>query len=100
MTPTDTRIDSMTALGPIERAEMVPGSAFSSLLGSQEDLGLTLDESKELAAYQRSLVILGPAGGAVMLCPGNQVGTPPEQRCAYSAKCPLLRAGKAPRSEE
>ena len=65
-------------------------------MGSQADLGLTMDESKELANYQRSLVILGPAGGAVMLCPGNQVGVPVEQRCAYAAKCPLLRAGKAP----
>jgi hypothetical protein len=55
-----------------------------------------MDESKELAAFQRSLVILGPAGGAVMVCPGNQVGVPTEQRCAYAAKCPLLRAGKAP----
>jgi hypothetical protein len=31
-----------------------------------------------------------------MVCPGNQVGVPTEQRCAYAAKCPLLRAGKAP----
>ena len=69
---------------------------FSSLLGTQADLGLTTDESKELLAYQRSLVILGPAGGSVMLCPGNQVGIPPEERCAYAAKCPLLRVGKAP----
>jgi hypothetical protein len=69
---------------------------FSSLLGTAAELGLTIDESKELASFQRSLVILGPAGGAVMLCPGNQVGVPTEQRCAYAAKCPLLRAGKAP----
>ena len=69
---------------------------FSSLLGTSAELGLTMDESKELVAFQRSLVILGPAGGAVMLCPGNQVGVSPEQRCAYAAKCPLLRAGKAP----
>ena len=69
---------------------------FSSLLGTADELGLTMDESKELASFQRSLVILGPAGGAVLLCPGNQVGVPTEQRCAYAAKCPLLRAGKAP----
>src|ERR1035441_7455980 len=69
---------------------------FSSILGTQAELGLTMDESKELVSFQRSLVILGPAGGAVMLCPGNQVGTPPEQRCPYAAKCPLLRADKAP----
>jgi hypothetical protein len=55
-----------------------------------------MDESKELVAFQRSLVILGPAGGAVLVCPGNQVGVPTEQRCAYAAKCPLRRAGKAP----
>jgi hypothetical protein len=69
---------------------------FSSILGTQAELGLTMDESKELVSFQRSLVILGPAGGAVMICPGNQVGVSPEQRCAYAAKCPLLRAGKAP----
>ena len=86
----------MTALGPLERAEMAPGSTFSSILGTKTELGLTLEESQELASFERSLVILGPAGGAVMICPGNQVGLSPEQRCPYAAKCPLLRAGKAP----
>src|ERR1035441_9046590 len=69
---------------------------FSSILGTQEDLKLTLDESKELVSFQRSLVILGPAGGAVMLWPGNQVGGSPEPPSAHAAKCPLLRAGRAP----
>lgn len=71
---------------------------FSSLLGTQEDLKLTLDESKELVAFQRSLVILGPAGGSVMICPGNQIGVRPEDQCPYAAKCPLLRMQKAPAS--
>jgi len=36
------------------------------------------------------------AGGAVLVCPGNQQHTPPEQKCPYAAKCPLIRALKAP----
>ena len=60
------------------------------------DLGLTPDEAKELEAYQTSNIILGPAAGSVLLCPGNQVGTPLEQRCAYYFKCPLRRMNKAP----
>ena len=69
---------------------------ISSLLGTAAELDLTMDESKELVAFQRSLVILAPPGGAVLVCPGNHVGVPTEQRCAYAAKCPLLRCRSHP----
>lgn len=92
----DSRSEALTELEPMDQAVLAKTSSFTSILGSTEDLDLTLEESRELVAFQRSLVILGPAGGAVLLCPGNQINTPPEQRCAYAAKCPLLRARKAP----
>jgi hypothetical protein len=60
------------------------------------DLGLTPSEQVEFDSYQLSTAILGPAAGSVLLCPGNQVNTPPEARCPYWAKCPLRRMGKAP----
>jgi hypothetical protein len=67
-----------------------------SLLVSDEDLGLTAEETQELAFYQTALTILGPAAGSVLMCPGNQLNVADEDRCPYSSKCPLLRMGKAP----
>jgi hypothetical protein len=92
----DTRIDDLIELDPAERASLSPSSSFTSILGSTAEMDLTNEESMELLAFQRSLIILGPAGGAVLMCPGNQVNVRPEDRCPYAAKCPLLRAQKAP----
>lgn len=92
----DTRIEDMTQLDALEAAELRPNFTFSSILGTQADLNLTEPEARELLAFQRSLVILGPAGGAVLMCPGNQKNYRPEDMCPYAAKCPLLRAEKAP----
>jgi hypothetical protein len=96
MNPSDTRIEGLVSLDEADRATLRPSFSFSSILGNQADLNLTREESQELLAFKQSLIILGPAGGSVLMCPGNQVGVRPEDRCAYSAKCPLLRAGKAP----
>lgn len=76
----------------------IPTSQFSvtSLIASEEDLGLTVDEKKALETYQTALLVLGPAAGSVLLCPGNQDNLAEQDRCPYSAKCPLLRMGKAP----
>jgi hypothetical protein len=63
------------------------------------NLGLTPSEQQEFDAYQTSNEILGPAAGSVLICPGNQVGTPVDSRCPYYAKCPLRRMGKAPQDK-
>jgi hypothetical protein len=89
----------MAVLDPMDRAAMEKTASFSSILGESTDLNLSVEESKELLAFQKSLVILGPAGGAVMMCPGNQTNARPEDKCPYFAKCPLLRAQKAPKDK-
>jgi hypothetical protein len=71
----------------------------NSLLAGTEDLGLTEAEAAEFEAYQTSTNILGPAAGAVLICPGNQIGAPLDQRCPYYAKCPLRRVNKAPENK-
>jgi hypothetical protein len=75
-----------------------PKTCINSLLPST-DLGLTKEEQIEFDAYQVTTTILGPAAGAVLLCPGNQEKTLPDDRCPYFAKCPLRRAGKAPKDK-
>lgn len=90
------RVSDLTVLTEVDRATMAPSPTVPSLLGTRADLGLTDAENQELMNYQRSLVILGPAGGAVMMCPGNQVGVRPEDQCPYAFKCPLMRMQKAP----
>jgi hypothetical protein len=45
---------------------------------------------------QQALVVLGPAGGAVTTCPGNQVGIEAHQRCPLAPKCEMLKAMQAP----
>lgn len=96
MIPSDLRIEDMVSIDAADIASLRPAFTFSSILGDSLELKLTDPEAKELMAFQRSLVILGPAGGAVLMCPGNQVDVKVEDRCPYAAKCPLLRAQKAP----
>ena len=93
----DEEDDSMEDLVQIN-IDMVPISQPKALSFFLEagDLGLTKEEADQLEAFQTSSEILGPAAGSVLLCPGNQVGTPLDKRCAYYFKCPLRRAGKAP----
>lgn len=78
----------------IKTQESLP--AFSLSCG---DLGLTTEEQHELNLYQESQSILGPAAGSILLCPGNQVNTKPNERCPYFFKCPLRRMGKAPQNK-
>jgi hypothetical protein len=79
----------------------VPAPKFNvtSLIASDADLGLTVDERQALESYQTAMLVLGPAAGSVLLCPGNQDNLDEQDRCPYSAKCPLLRMGKAPESK-
>ena len=73
----------------------VPTENVNGLLATSEDLGLTGEEKQELDNYQSALRILGPAAGAVLMCPGNQENVADEDKCPYSSKCPLLRMHKA-----
>lgn len=93
----DARSDDMLPVLPPELA-VVPKSKFSfdSLLPKPTALPLTPEQIAELANFEASLVILGPAAGQVLVCPGNQEGLDLEKKCPYAAKCPLLRVKKAP----
>lgn len=82
----------------LDAPSIIPPSSSLSYLAAG-DLGLTPEEAREMEAYQTSNEILGPAAGSVLICPGNQIGTPIDERCAYHAKCPLRRMGKAPRDK-
>jgi len=66
-----------------------------SLLATGADYGLTVEEKAEVDAYQKTMEILGPAGGGILMCPGNQDGIDEQDKCPHSAKCPLLRMQKA-----
>jgi hypothetical protein len=68
---------------------------LGSLLATEADYGLTVEEQKEVTAYQKTMAILGPAGGAILVCPGNQDDIDEQDKCPHSAKCPLLRMHKA-----
>jgi hypothetical protein len=99
--PTDTRSDDLLPVLPVDSAgvALTPAFSFDSLLPKAGDMQLTTAEVEELIAFEKSLIILGPAGGAVLLCPGNQIDVPADQRCPYAAKCPLLRMQKAPQNK-
>lgn len=73
-----------------------PKISVTDLIASDDDLNLTVEEQKILASYQMSLLVLGPAAGSVLLCPGNQENLADQDQCPYAAKCPLLRMKKAP----
>lgn len=80
---------------PVLPDEQEPKLTLSTLLPSAV-IELSEEESAEIQAHQLATRVLGPAAGAVLVCPGNQVGVPDEQKCPYFAKCPLLRMQKAP----
>jgi len=69
---------------------------YDALLPKATDLNLSQSQVDELAAFEASLVILGPAAGYVLVCPGNQEDLTEDKKCPYAAKCPLLRMKKAP----
>jgi len=58
----------------------VPTENVIGLLATSEDLGLTVEEKQELDNYQSALRILGPAAGAVLMCPGNQENVADEDK--------------------
>lgn len=75
---------------PIEISDLLPSADLTDV---PEDV---LARSRQL---QQAFQVLGPAGGSVLVCPGNQIGVPDSQKCPYSAKCELLRARVAPQGE-
>lgn len=81
---------------PCSSSALIPASGLTSLFPVEQALDLSEVEKQELEAYQLSLTVLGPAAGAVMVCPGNQENLDDQDKCPYSSKCPLLRVGKAP----
>lgn len=82
-----------TDLAPTSHS--VPLSAFD-LLPAADLSHVSAEVTERTNQLQMALRILGPAGGSVLVCPGNQVGLEEYQRCPYSAKCELLRAQVAP----
>jgi hypothetical protein len=60
---------------------------------------LTPAENQRHQQLMTALVVLGQAAGAALVCPGNQEGVADSSRCAYAAKCELLRAHKAPEGQ-
>lgn len=90
--------DDPKPCSPESQALTVP-STINGLLASDEDLNLTEPEAREFEAYQMGLRILGPAGGSVMVCPGNQDSFDEQDKCPYASKCPLLRMHKAPENK-
>jgi hypothetical protein len=76
--------------------EQVPKKTSLTTLLPGTSIELNEEEIAEVYAHQLATRVLGPAAGAVLVCPGNQCGLPDEQKCPYFAKCPLLRMQKAP----
>ena len=64
-----------------------------------KSMNLTVEESDKVNRLQTALLVLGPAGGSCLTCPGNQVSTPNEERCPYYHRCELVKAHKAPAGE-
>lgn len=97
---TDNRSDDMLPVVNQELA-LVPKPKFSydALLPKPKNLALSQDQVAELASFEAALVILGPAAGAVLMCPGNQEGLADDKKCPYFAKCPLLKMKKAPEGD-
>jgi len=90
--------DAPRDLAPIEQVVPdVPDAA--SLLPYPSTLELTPSETQRLQQFQTALIVIGQPAGGVLVCPGNQIGVEDASRCAYAAKCELLRAGKAPQNE-
>jgi len=84
---------------PTLSTTVAPDIDLTELLPVSEGTNLTQAERNDASRHQNALNILGPAAGAALVCPGNQVGLDESQKCPYSAKCVLLRARKAPQGE-
>jgi hypothetical protein len=94
---TDTRSEDMLPVLPNGTDVDAPiRFTYDALLPKAGDLNLSQSQVDELAAFEASLVILGPAAGSVLVCPGNQEDLTDDRKCPYAAKCPLLRMKKAP----
>lgn len=81
---------------PDKKTIVKPKIGTLSLVADLDDLNLTQEEREEVDAFNQVNVILGPAAGAALVCPGNQLDIPEHLKCPYAAKCPLLRMQKAP----
>jgi len=96
----DTRSEDMLPQLPNGTAVDSPVKfTYDALLPKASDLNLSQSQVDELAAFEASLVILGPAAGSVLVCPGNQEDLTDDKKCAYAAKCPLIRMKKAPQGK-
>lgn len=78
-----------------ETAIQITPKVASSLVATSQDYGLTVVEQQEVDSFNKSMFILGPAAGAILICPGNQDALDEQDKCPHSAKCPLLRMHKA-----
>jgi hypothetical protein len=90
--------DSELPIIPTTTSLSKPTVGTSYLVASLDDLHLTVEERQEIDSFNEMNVILGPAAGAALVCPGNQLDIPEEKKCPYAAKCPLLRMQKAPQN--
>lgn len=72
---------------------------LETLLPMPSSGDLSTSETKRHQQFQTALVVMGQAAGVALVCPGNQIGVADASRCAYAAKCELLKAQKAPQGE-
>lgn len=86
-------------LVPTEQLDYLPVVPDLDTLLPTSTGDITLLEAQRFQQFQMALIVLGQAAGGALVCPGNQVGIPDNNRCAYHAKCELLKASKAPRGE-
>lgn len=93
---------------PEEPRALVPTEQFDdistvpdldTLLPSPGAGSLSESEQARHQKFQTALVVMGQAAGIALVCPGNQVGVSDANKCAYAAKCELLKAHKAPQGE-
>lgn len=87
------------ALVPTEQPDLPIIPDLDTLLPIAPAGDLTAAESQRFQQFQTALVVIGQAAGGALVCPGNQIGVADASRCAYAAKCELLRAQKAPQGE-
>lgn len=92
-------LDTPRDLVPTEQPDLPAIPDLSSLLPPAAMTSLTPSEAARLANTQQAFIILGQAAGGALVCPGNQVGVADASKCAYAAKCELLRVQKAPQNE-
>lgn len=86
-------------LAPIEQPDIPTVPDIDTLLPYSSPGDLTSSEAQRLQQFQTALIVLGQAAGGALVCPGNQVGVSDVNKCAYAAKCELLRAQKAPQGQ-